>query len=50
MTLDDILQALTPFQSLRDIKHHRIPAPGLSFTVPNVVFLIGEVETTLLES
>jgi hypothetical protein len=33
-----------------DIKHHRVPAPGLSFTAPNLVFLIGEVETTLLES
>jgi len=33
-----------------DIKHHRIPAPGLSFTAPNLVFLVGEVETTLLES
>jgi hypothetical protein len=68
MTLDDLLQAMTPFLSLReyerfiyrlqphhkhippDIKHHRIPAPGLSFAAPNLVFLIGEVETTLLES
>jgi hypothetical protein len=32
-----------------DIKHHRVPAPGLSFTAPNLVFLIGEVETILLE-
>jgi len=33
-----------------DIKHHRIPAPGLSFTSPNLSFLIGEIETTLSSS
>ena len=27
-----------------DIKHNRIPAPGLSFTAPNLPFLIREVE------
>lgn len=27
-----------------DIKHHRIPAPGLSFTRPNLPFLIQEIE------
>ncbi|MBI5082464.1 MAG: hypothetical protein HZB17_14360 [Chloroflexi bacterium] len=27
-----------------DIKHNRIPAPTLSFTSPNLSFLIGEVE------
>ena len=27
-----------------DIKHHRIPAPELSFTKPNLPFLIREVE------
>ena len=26
-----------------DIKHHRVPAPGLSFTEPNLPFLIQEV-------
>jgi len=26
-----------------DIKHHRIPAPGLSFTEPNLPFLICEI-------
>lgn len=31
-----------------DIKHHRIPAPGLSFTSPNLSFLIHEIETTFL--
>lgn len=32
-----------------DIKHHRIPAPDLSFTPPNLTFLIREIETTLLQ-
>jgi hypothetical protein len=27
-----------------DIKHHRIPAPELSFTEPNLPFLIQEIE------
>jgi hypothetical protein len=31
-----------------DIKHHRIPAPGLSFDHSNLEFLIREIETTLL--
>jgi hypothetical protein len=31
-----------------DIKHHRIPAPGLTFTAPNLPFLIQEVEQILL--
>jgi hypothetical protein len=26
-----------------DIKHHRVPAPGLSFTEPNLPFLIREI-------
>jgi len=26
-----------------DIKHHRIPAPGLSFDQPNLPFLINEI-------
>jgi len=29
-----------------DIKHHRIPAPGLSFTSPNLPFLVREIEAT----
>ena len=33
-----------------DIKHHRIPAPSLSFAAPNLPLLIGEIETTLLHS
>jgi hypothetical protein len=32
-----------------DIKHQRVPAPGLSFTEPNLPFLIQEIER-LLES
>ena len=31
-----------------DIKHHRIPAPSLSFQVPNLPSLIREVEQTHL--
>jgi len=30
------------------IKRHRIPAPDLSFDAPNLLFLIHEIETTLL--
>lgn len=31
-----------------DIKHHRIPAPDLSFVRPNFPFLIEEIERALL--
>ena len=31
-----------------DIKHNRIPAPGISFTQPNLPFLIREIEQALL--
>jgi hypothetical protein len=31
-----------------DIKHNRIPAPGLSFTQANLPFLIHEIEQILL--
>ncbi len=31
-----------------DIKRHRVPAPDLSFTRPNLPFLIAEVERTVL--
>lgn len=30
-----------------DIKHHRVPVPGLSLTAPNLEFLIQEVEALL---
>lgn len=31
-----------------DVKHHRLPAPGLRFDTPNLPFLIEEIETQLL--
>jgi len=31
-----------------DVKHNRIPAPGLTFDQPNLPFLIREIEETLL--
>ncbi len=31
-----------------DIKHHRVPAPGLSFDKPNLAFLIEEIINELL--
>jgi hypothetical protein len=33
---------------LPDIKHHRVPAPGISFEHPNLPFLIAEIERELL--
>ena len=33
-----------------DIKHNRILAPGLSFTRPNLPFLIEEIEQTVLKT
>ncbi len=33
-----------------DIKHHRVPAPGLSFTRPNLPVLIQEVERLMAGS
>ena len=30
-----------------DLKHHRIPTAELSFTRPNLPFLIGEIEALL---
>jgi len=32
-----------------DIKHTRVPAPGLSFTQPNLPLLIREIERELIE-
>lgn len=32
-----------------DIKHHRVPAPDLSFTHPNLPFLIEEIEQRVLQ-
>jgi hypothetical protein len=31
-----------------DARHHRVPAPGLDFSVPNLPGLIHEIEATLL--
>jgi len=33
-----------------DIKHNRIPAPGLSFSAPNLPFLIQEIEKKFLSA
>jgi hypothetical protein len=33
---------------LPDIKHHRVPAPDLSFTRPNLPFLVEEIERQML--
>lgn len=33
-----------------DIKHNRIPAPNLTFTAPNLPFLIEEIEQTVLSA
>jgi hypothetical protein len=32
-----------------DVKHHRVPAPEMSFTQPNLPVLIQEVETLIAE-
>jgi len=32
-----------------NIKHNRVPAPGISFDEPNLPFLIEEIEQTLLK-
>ncbi len=33
-----------------DIRHHRVPAPDISFTRPNLPFLIAEVEQSFLDN
>ncbi len=33
-----------------NIKHHRLPAPSLTFTRPNLPLLIAEIEQNLLAS
>ena len=33
-----------------DIKHHRVPAPGLNFTEPNLPFLIREMESAFFQN
>ncbi len=32
-----------------NIKHHRIPAPDMSFTHPNLTFLLHEIKTAFLK-
>jgi hypothetical protein len=46
---DPSLQATHPHHKHipPNIKHHRVPAPGLSFTQPNLPGLIREVERLL---
>lgn len=46
---DPVLAATDPHHQHipPDIKHHRIPAPDLSFTQPNLPFLIQQVELLL---
>lgn len=33
-----------------DIKHHRVPAPQMSFARPNLPVLVGEIEKLILET
>jgi hypothetical protein len=33
-----------------DIRHHRVPSPDISFTRPNLPFLIAEVEQSFLDN
>jgi hypothetical protein len=44
-----LLQSTHPHHKhvLPDIKHNRIPAPGISFTQPNLPFLIQEIVQVL---
>jgi len=46
MTLDEILQDIHALEEdmVAYIKHHRVPAPELSFTRPNLPVLIAEIE------
>lgn len=46
---DPVLAATDPHHKHipPDIKHHRVPAPELSFTEPNLLFLIQEIEQLL---
>jgi len=37
----------THCRRLFDIKHYRVPAPGLSFSAPNLPFVIREVGAIL---
>jgi hypothetical protein len=44
------LQSVEAYENLAySIKHHRIPAPELSFDQPNLQFLVEEIVKTLLK-
>ena len=47
--IDPVLAATFPHHKHvpPDVKHHRIPAPELTFTSPNLPFLIAEIETLI---
>ena len=49
---DPVLQSTHPHHKHipPDIKHHRIPAPNLSFSEPNLPFLIREIEEQFFAS
>jgi len=46
---DPLLQSTHPHHKHvpPDMKHHRIPAPGMSFTQPNLPTLIREIESSM---
>ena len=48
---DPLLQSTHPHHKHvpPDMKHHRIPAPGMSFTQPNVPVLIREIESRMAD-
>jgi len=48
---DPALQSTDPHHKHipHDIKHHRIPAPEMSFTQPNLPTLIREIEALINE-
>ncbi len=43
---DESLRGTFPHHkhTLPDLKHHRVPAPGISFTHPNLPFLLQEIQ------
>jgi len=49
---DPLLQGTYPHHKHipPDIKHHRVPAPGMSFTQPNLLKLIPEIETLVQQA
>ena len=46
--MPDPLASASVYHVPPDIKHHRIPAPDLSFTRPNLPFLIEEIVRDVL--